>query len=250
MDWSKQFENYINNFTDIHKFTLEDFKNNKDSSKLKNNSTPTIILYNMKLQTDWINGKDITIGNKFYGDSSNKYIMFTNEDTYIIENIRNIFNSYFENEFKYSKNKYFEKSYKINSVDFKKYKYFMSCNFDDNSEYVKINPNFKTENMESILKICKFKILCVPWIMKSNGMIGLKIDSIVIDYNKNLLKYKSIKDIVDIVVRNKKKEIKESNKTDVILENKFNKYKYKNKTKIDESNNKILDFINHNLHTF
>jgi hypothetical protein len=249
MDWSVQFENYINNFTNIHKFTLEDFKNNKDANKLNNNE-PTQVLYNMKLQTDWINGKSITIGNKFYGDTSNKYIMFINEDTYIIENIINIFNSYFGNQFKYSKNKYFEKSYKINNIDLKKYKYFMSCNFDNKLEYVKINPNFETESMESILKICKFKILCVPWIMKSTGMVGLKIDSIIIDYNKNLMKYKSIKDIVEIIVRNKKKEIKESVRSDVKLESKFNKYKYKNKTKIDESNSKILDFINHNLDTF
>ena len=386
MDWSTQFKNYIDNFTDINTFNLDVLKNNniKYTDDIQ-------VLYNIKLQTDLINGKNIFFGNNNYNNTVNKYIFFKNEY------ITNIFNLYFKDKYKYSN--------KINKIDFKKYKYFVKCKFDDNTEYIKFNPNFEKENMESILKKCKFKILCVPWIMKSNKyygvsgatgynnmmgstgatgynnmmgntgatgynntmgstgatgynntmgntgttgynstmgntgatgynnmmgstgatgynntmgstgatgynstmgntgttgynntmgntgatgynnmmgntgatgynntmgntgasgynntsssnsniIIGLKIDSIVIEYNKNLLDYKSIKDIINIVSRNKKLDISDiidDTEIAIKVESKFNKYKFKNKRKIDNSNNKILDFINHNSQTF
>ena len=333
MDWSSQFKNYIDNFTDINTFNLDVLKNNniKYTDDIQ-------VLYNIKLQTDWINGKNIFFGNNNYNNTVNKYIFFKNEY------ITNIFNLYFKDKFKYSN--------KINKINFKKYKYFVKCKFDDNIEYIKFNPNFEKENMESILKKCKFKILCAPWIMKSNKyysisgatgsinytgasgynntnimgntgasgynntnimgntgasgynntniigntgasgynntniigntgasgynntntigntgaygynntsstnssiIIGLKIDSIIIEYNKNLMDYKSIKDIINIVSRNKKLDISDTiDDTEIAIkvESKFNKYKFKNKTKIDNSNNKILDFINNNSHSF
>ena len=332
MDWSTQFKNYIDNFTDINTFNLDVLKNNniKYTDDIQ-------VLYNIKLQTDWINSKNIFFGNNNYNNTVNKYIFFKNEY------ITNIFNLYFKDKYKYSN--------KINKIDFKKYKYFVKCKFDDNTEYIKFNPNFEKENMESILKKCKFKFLCIPWIMKSNKyygvtnttsqmgytgatgynnmmgstgttgynnmmgstgttgynstlgstgttgynnmmgstgatgynntvgytgatgynntvgstgatgynstsssssniIIGLKIDSIVIEYNKNLLDYKSIKDIINIVSRNKKLDIIDDTEVAIKVESKFNKYKFKNKRKIDNSNNKILDFINNSLHSF
>ena len=305
MAWSSQFKKYIDNFTDINTFNLDVLKNNniKYTDDIQ-------VLYNIKLQTDWINGNNIFFGNNNYNNTVNKYIFFKNEY------ITNIFNLYFKDKFKYSN--------KINKINFKKYKYFVKCKFDDNIEYIKFNPNFEKENMESILKKCKFKILCVPWIMKSNKyysisgatgsinytgasgynntnimgntgasgynntnimgntgasgynntnimgntgaygynnisstnssiIIGLKIDSIIIEYNKNLMDYKSIKDIINIVSRNKKLDISDTiDDTEIAIkvESKFNKYKFKNKTKIDNSNNKILDFINNNSHSF
>jgi len=335
MDWSTQFKNYIDNFTDINAFNLDVLKNNniKYTDDIQ-------VLYNIKLQTDCINSKNIFFGNNNYNNTVNKYIFFKNEY------ITNIFNLYFKDKYKYSN--------KINKIDFKKYKYFVKCKFDDNTEYIKFNPNFEKENMESILKKCKFKILCVPWIMKSNKyygvtsttsqmgytgatgynntmgsigptaynstmgstgatgynntigntgatgynntmgstgatgynntmgntgatgynntmgstgatgynntsssnstiIIGLKIDSIVIEYNKNLMDYKSIKDIINIVSRNKKLDISDiidDTEIAIKVESKFNKYKFKNKRKIDNSNNKILDFINNSLHSF
>ena len=284
MDWSTQFKNYIDNFTDINTFNLDVLKNNniKYTDDIQ-------VLYNIKLQTDWINSKNIFFGNNNYNNIVNKYIFFKNEY------ITNIFNLYFKDKYKYSN--------KINKIDFKKYKYFVKCKFDDNTEYIKFNPNFEKENMESILKKCKFKFLCIPWIMKSNKyygvtsttsqmgytgatgynnmmgstgatgynnmmgstgatgynstsssssniIIGLKIDSIVIEYNKNLLDYKSIKDIINIVSRNKKLDIIDDTEIAIKVESKFNKYKFKNKRKIDNSNNKILDFINNNSQSF
>ena len=383
MDWSTQFKNYIDNFTDINTFNLDVLKNNniKYTDDIQ-------VLYNIKLQTDLINGKNIFFGNNNYNNTVNKYIFFKNEY------ITNIFNLYFKDKFKYSN--------KINKIDFKKYKYFVKCKFDDNIEYIKFNPNFEKENMESILKKCKFKILCTPWIIKSNKyygvsgatgynntmgntgasgasgynktmgnmgasgynktmgntgasgynntmgntgasgasgynntmgntgasgynntmgntgasgynktmgntgatgynntmgntgasgasgynntigntgatgynntmgntgatgynnisssnstiIIGLKIDSIIIEYNKDLMDYKSIKDIINIVSRNKKLDISDiidDTEIPIKVESKFNKYKFKNKRKIDNSNNKILDFINHNSQTF
>lgn len=248
MDWSEQFENYINSYKDIYKFSPEDLKNVKDIEKTKKNPKHTQILYNVKLQSDWINGKEITFSTKYYFGQVNKYMLFLNENSYIINNIKSIFDSFYNKDFSYSKNKYNQKSFKINNISESKLKYFLSCKFDEKTEYIKFTPDFKLENICQILTNCKFKILCVPWIIQNsnNYMIGLKIESIVIDYNKNLLKYKSIKDMIDIVVRNKKKEIKENTRNDIKLEYKFNKYKYKN-TKIDESNNRILDLIN-NLH--
>ena len=347
MDWSSQFKKYIDNFTDINTFNLDVLKNNniKYTDDIQ-------VLYNIKLQTDWINSKNIFFGNNNYNNIVNKYIFFKNEY------ITNIFNLYFKDKYKYSN--------KINKIDFKKYKYFVKCKFDDNIEYIKFNPNFEKENMESILKKCKFKILCVPWIIKSNkyhnaigatgynstmmgigntgttsynnttmGMgntgatsynstttgntgatgynntmgnigatsynsttmgntgatsynstignidttgynstttgntgatsynnisssnstilIGLKIDSIIIEYNKNLMEYKSIKNIINIVSRNKKLDvldIMDDTEIAIKVESKFNKYKFKNKRKIDNSNNKILDFINNKSHSF
>ena len=299
MDWSTQFKNYIDNFTDINTFNLDVLKNNniKYTDDIQ-------VLYNIKLQTDWINSKNIFFGNNNYNNIVNKYIFFKNEY------ITNIFNLYFKDEFKYSN--------KINKIDFKKYKYFVKCNFDDNIEYIKFNPNFEKENIESILKKCKFKFLCVPWVIKSTKyygntgttgsmgytgasgynnsntgetgynnsnsntmgntgatgynnsnsntmgntgynnsnssiIIGLKIDSIIIEYNKNLMDYKSIKDIINIVCRNKKLDISDiidDTEITIKLEFKFNKYKFKNKKKIENSNNKILDFIIQNSHSF
>ena len=296
MDWSTQFKNYIDNFTDINRFNLDVLKNNniKYTDDIQ-------VLYNIKLQTDWINGKNIFFGNNNYNNTVNKYIFFKNEY------ITNIFNLYFKDKYKYSN--------RINKIDFKKYKYFVKCKFDDNIEYIKFNPNLEKENMESILKKSKFKILCIPWIMKSNKyngvtetsgsigytgafgsigytgafgsigytsasgsmgntgvtgynntmgntgynntnstiIIGLKIDSIIIEYNKNLMEYKSIKNIINIVSRNKKLDvldITDDTEISIKVESKFNKYKFKNKRKIDNSNNKILDFINNNSHSF
>ena len=355
MDWSSQFKNYIDNFTDINTFNLDVLKNNniKYTDDIQ-------VLYNIKLQTDWINNKNIFFGNNNYNNTVNKYIFFKNEY------ITNIFNLYFKDKYKYSN--------KINKIDFKKYKYFVKCKFDNNIEYIKFNPNFQTENMETILKKCKFKILCVPWIIKSNKyhnaigatgynsttmgntgasgynsttmgntgaygttsynntmgntgatsynstimgntgdtgynsttmgntgatsynntmgntgynsttmgntgatsynntmgntgatgynnisssnstiIIGLKIDSIIIEYNKNLMEYKSIKNIINIVSRNKKldvSDITDDTEISIKVESKFNKYKFKNKRKIDNSNNKILDFINNNSNSF
>lgn len=247
MDWSLQFENYINNFIDINKFSIEDLNNNKDINKLNNNSVQ--VFYDIKLQTDWINGKDIYFGKKFYKGNLTLNMEFINENTYIIENIKNIFTSYFKNDFYFSKNKDLEKSFKINNIDLKKYKYFVSCNFNSNLQYIKINPN--VNNIYYILKTSKFKILYVPWIIKSPDkyMIGIKIDSIIIDYNPNLMNYKSIKNIINIVINNKKKEINVDINSITKIENKFCLYKYKNKTKLDESDNKILNFIN-NSHNF
>ena len=350
MDWSLQIKNYINKFIDIKTFTIDELKNHDI-----NNIDNIQVLYNIKLQTNWINGKNVFFGNNSYNNTVNKYMFFKNEDLTNIEKIKHIFDLYLKKEIKCSN--------KINKINFKKYKYFIKCNFDDNNiEYVKINPNFERENMESMLKSCKFKILCVPWIIKTNKytettgytgykrttntetsgysgtsgiteitstrttgtsgitettstigttgyistsenieakgnisiigatgtigttgyistsenigtigatgysnttgtinhtnssnptiIIGLKIDSIIIEYNTKLMAYKSIRDIINVVSRNIKKEIKENTEIIIKLENKFNKYKYKNKTKIDKSNNRILDFINYNSHTF
>ncbi len=264
MNWSEQFENYINKFTDINNLTIDDLKNN-NIDNVKKLSKGVNILYNIKLQTDWINGKDINFGSNGHGDHHNEFILFNNDD--IIIKIRNIFESHFGNGYEicFPKIEYNpekksgiynpKKSFKINRIDYSKYKYFINCNFNDKQEYIKINLNKVNCNIRYILKNNKIKILCVPWIMKDtnyNFMIGLKIDSIIVDYNKDLLKYKPIKDIIDIVINNKKKETKElveNNRTNIKIETKFNKYKYKNKTKLDESNSKILDFIN-NSHTF
>ncbi len=251
INWDTYFENYINQYKNVNNIDSGELNTQISTSVIntKNNDI-YMLLKDLKFNSGWLIKNKISILQNLY-DKKNTYALTILEDNIdFIEKIKLEFNKIYNKNFYMPQKKIFTvKNFKINNIDFDKVSFLI--NYDNNKEYIKFNPINNFDIISKLIKNGNIQILFRPFISKFNTeipILGIKIDSIILDWNNNLLKFPFIKKIIDIrKFKETRKNMNNKNEPEkqeiIILDSKFNKFKNK-KSQIINSNSKILNIIN------